>query len=224
LCDRPSPARTPLDETFALQDVANSRSRRPLHFRRFIFQPRLDFLRAEMRKSPPHGDDALGDPIRSRMWAARGGMAQFLKPACLSTFPAPLPKVERLTADAVPPAQLANRENPRLVLTKQRDTLFHRTGLLERHRPISSNRATTLTCHRDLFEKVSAAVAGPAVVTFFTSFRYPVEIEDADCDMLQSVLQQTDQSKGLVLMISSPGGDTLAAERIVNICRAYKPH
>jgi ClpP class serine protease len=40
--------------------------------------------------------------------------------------------------------------------------------------------------------------------------------------MLLSVLQQTPNlSKGLVLMISSPGGDTLAAERVVNICRAY---
>jgi membrane-bound ClpP family serine protease len=61
-----------------------------------------------------------------------------------------------------------------------------------------------------------------AVVTFFTSFTYPVEIDDNDCDMLQSVLQQTrGLSSGLVLMISSPGGDTLAAERFVNICRAY---
>src|SRR5262245_46143724 len=118
-------------------------------------QPRLDLLRAEMRKSPPHGNDTLGDPIRGRVWAARGGMAQVLKPACLSAFTTPLPNVERLTADAVPPAQLANRENARLVVTKQRDTLFHRTGLLERHRPISSNRATTLTCQESTRAKLS---------------------------------------------------------------------
>src|SRR5215471_4739073 len=51
-----------------------------------------------------------------------------------SPLPAPLPNVERLTANALPPAQLADRENARLVLPQQRDTLFHRTGLLERHR------------------------------------------------------------------------------------------
>src|SRR5262249_21374074 len=76
-------------------------------------------------------------------------------PARLSALPAPLPNVERLTADAVPPAQIANRENARLIVPKQRDTLFHRTGLLERHRPTSSNRATTLTCQESTRSKLS---------------------------------------------------------------------
>ena len=30
-----------------------------------------------------------------------------------------------------------------------------------------------------------------------------------------------DLSKGLALIISSPGGDGLAAERIINVCRHY---
>src|SRR5262249_30579498 len=76
-------------------------------------------------------------------------------PARLSALPAPLPNVERLTADAVPPAQIANRENARLIVPKQRDTLFHRTGLLEGHRPTSSNRATTLTCQESTRSKLS---------------------------------------------------------------------
>ncbi|GCC10855.1 serine dehydrogenase proteinase [archaeon] len=46
-------------------------------------------------------------------------------------------------------------------------------------------------------------------------------IEDADADMLEGVLQKMDLSSGLVLLISSPGGDGLAAERIINICRSY---
>jgi ClpP class serine protease len=86
---------------------------------------------------------------------------------------------------------------------------------------VIDERLQTPASRRDLFKKVSAAMSGRAVVTFFTSSRYPVEIDDEDCDMLQSVLQQTDLAKGLVLMVSSLGGDTLAAERIVNICRAY---
>lgn len=59
------------------------------------------------------------------------------------------------------------------------------------------------------------------VASFFTSFRFPVMIEDADADMLEGVLQKMDLSSGLVLFISSPGGDGLAAERIINVCRSY---
>jgi len=62
---------------------------------------------------------------------------------------------------------------------------------------------------------------GRPLVSFFTSFSQPVAIEDADADMLEGVLQKLDLSNGLALMISSPGGDGLAAERIVNVLRAY---
>jgi len=87
---------------------------------------------------------------------------------------------------------------------------------------VLDERFQTPASRRSLFKKISSAMKDRAVVTFFASFTYPVEIDDNDCDMLQSVLQQTPGlSSGLVLMISSPGGDTLAAERLVNICRAY---
>ena len=60
------------------------------------------------------------------------------------------------------------------------------------------------------------------LVSFFTSFRYPVAISDTDADMVEDVLRSTlRESDELVLMINSPGGDPLAAERIVNICRSY---
>jgi len=59
------------------------------------------------------------------------------------------------------------------------------------------------------------------VVTFFTSFRYPVAIEDGDADMLEGVLRKLDLGNGIALVINSPGGDGLAAERIVNVCRSY---
>jgi len=39
--------------------------------------------------------------------------------------------------------------------------------------------------------------------------------------ILEGILQKTDLSNGLALLISSPGGDGLSAERIINICRSY---
>lgn len=62
---------------------------------------------------------------------------------------------------------------------------------------------------------------GVPIISFFTSFRYPVMLEDSDADMLEGVLQKSDLSKGFALLLSSPGGIGLAAERIINICRSY---
>lgn len=72
---------------------------------------------------------------------------------------------------------------------------------------------------RRLYARLETMLGRP-VVAYFTSFRFPVMIEDTDADMLAGVLQKLDLSKGLALMISSPGGDILAAERIVNVCRS----
>ena len=62
---------------------------------------------------------------------------------------------------------------------------------------------------------------GEPIISYFTSFLYPVMIEDSDADMLEGVLQKSDLSNGFALFLSSPGGDGLAAERIINICRSY---
>jgi len=60
------------------------------------------------------------------------------------------------------------------------------------------------------------------VVAFFTFFTFPVLIADQDADMLEEVLVNTSMDdKKLVLILNSPGGDALAAERIINICRTY---
>jgi len=71
-----------------------------------------------------------------------------------------------------------------------------------------------------LFKKIERLLKLP-LVAFYTSFRYPVAIEDSDAEMLENVLQATDTKNGFALMISSPGGDGLAAERIANVCRCY---
>ena len=73
---------------------------------------------------------------------------------------------------------------------------------------------------RRIFVELEKELKRP-VVSFFTSFRFPVMIENTDSDMLEGVLQKMDLSQGLILFISSPGGDGLAAERIINVCRSY---
>lgn len=62
---------------------------------------------------------------------------------------------------------------------------------------------------------------GRPVVSYFTSFVHPVMIDDADAEMIEGLLQQIDLSKGLALLINSPGGIGISAERILNICRNY---
>ena len=59
------------------------------------------------------------------------------------------------------------------------------------------------------------------IISFFTSFRFPVMIEDADADILEGLLQKTDLSNGLAVVVSSPGGFGITAERIINIFRNY---
>lgn len=73
---------------------------------------------------------------------------------------------------------------------------------------------------KSLFIKLEKAI-DRAVLSFFTSFQYPVSIEDSDAEILEGILQKMDLSNGLALFLSSPGGDGLAAERIINICRNY---
>jgi len=70
------------------------------------------------------------------------------------------------------------------------------------------------------FKKIEELLGRP-VVTFSTSFVYPVSIEDNDVEMLEGALRMLDLSKGLALMVSSPGGDGEAAERIIRICRSH---
>jgi len=73
---------------------------------------------------------------------------------------------------------------------------------------------------KGIFIELENALKRP-VVSYFTSFVYPVMIEDKDAEMLESILQTMDLSDGLTLFISSPGGLGVAAERIINICRSY---
>jgi hypothetical protein len=75
-----------------------------------------------------------------------------------------------------------------------------------------------------LYEKLEEQLDGKyAVVSFFTMFGHPrVLLQNADADMLEEVLQNYDMGgRKLALVLNCPGGDGLAAERIITICRSF---
>ena len=94
------------------------------------------------------------------------------------------------------------------------------------HVPLSSSvfgqviteREQSHQSRQPLLTRIENSLRCP-VVTFFTSFRYPAVIQDEDADILEDIFRSADLSRGLALIISSPGGSGLAAERIVNLCR-----
>ena len=73
---------------------------------------------------------------------------------------------------------------------------------------------------KHLYQQIQKLVDKP-IISYFTSFRHPVMIDDSDADVIEGLLQKCDLSNGFYLLLSSPGGDGLAAERIINICRSY---
>ena len=70
------------------------------------------------------------------------------------------------------------------------------------------------------YEKLEETLGLP-ILCYFTSFRYPVAIDDNDVVMFEDILQKMDLTNGVALLINSPGGDGEAAERIVKICRSF---
>jgi len=85
---------------------------------------------------------------------------------------------------------------------------------------VISERAQDHKTRKRLFLELEAELGRP-VVTLFTSFNLPVGLEDTDVDMIAGVLQKLDLSKGLAVVISSPGGDGLSSERMINVCRGF---
>lgn len=85
---------------------------------------------------------------------------------------------------------------------------------------IAEERGQAHPLRKKLYEDLETRLGKP-VVAFFTSFVYPISIEDSDANMLEEVLQRLDLSLGLVVLVNSPGGSALAAERMINIFRSY---
>lgn len=74
---------------------------------------------------------------------------------------------------------------------------------------------------KELLEKISELRDGRCVVSFFISFYSQAPLAQVDADMIEEVLCSSDTSKGVTLLLDAPGGDGLAAERIIQLCRKY---
>lgn len=85
---------------------------------------------------------------------------------------------------------------------------------------VLDERSQGHSSRKNIYEKLEELLGIP-VIAYFTSFQYPVMIDNGDADLLEDVLHGSDLSKGFALIINSPGGDGLAAERIINICRSH---
>ncbi len=85
---------------------------------------------------------------------------------------------------------------------------------------VLAEESQTAPTRQPLIREASELLGRPLLV-FATSFSQPVMIDDSDVDLIEGMLQAMELSAGLAILISSPGGNAIAAERIVNICRSY---
>lgn len=74
---------------------------------------------------------------------------------------------------------------------------------------------------RHLLKKIRELRGGRAVISFFISFYSRSPLAQEDADMIEELVGNVDASKGLTLILDAPGGDGLAAERIIQVCRKY---
>jgi len=75
---------------------------------------------------------------------------------------------------------------------------------------------------KELIQKLQESLGG-MVILYFTAFSDErVIISDTDAEMIENILSvEHEKGSKIFLVLNSPGGLPLAAERIVNICRAY---
>jgi len=73
---------------------------------------------------------------------------------------------------------------------------------------------------KNLIKKLEKEIQRP-VISLFTSFSHPVVLDDEDANIFETLLQTMDLKNGFALLLNSPGGKGLAAERIIQLGRKY---
>lgn len=74
---------------------------------------------------------------------------------------------------------------------------------------------------RDLIAKVEKRLRGKVIMYFTSFYDENAMITDKDAEMLENMLSTEHDGGRIFLILNSAGGLGLAAERIVNVCRAY---
>lgn len=74
---------------------------------------------------------------------------------------------------------------------------------------------------KPLLQKIKQIRDKRLVVSFFISFQSQSPLGQYDADMIEEVLVNSDTSNGITLILDAPGGDGLAAERIIQLCKNY---
>jgi hypothetical protein len=74
---------------------------------------------------------------------------------------------------------------------------------------------------KPLLEKIKQSRDNRLVISFFISFKSRTPLDSGDADMIEEVLMDSDCSNGVTLILNAPGGDGLAAERIIQVCKKY---
>jgi len=72
-----------------------------------------------------------------------------------------------------------------------------------------------------LIKEIQDLREGRLLISFFISFHSRSPLGPEDANMIEEVLVNSDTSQGVTLLLDAPGGDALAAERIINLCRKY---
>ena len=74
---------------------------------------------------------------------------------------------------------------------------------------------------KDLIAKIEKKLKAKVIV-YFTSFnKEEAMVSDNDAEMIENILSVEHSGGKVILILNCAGGSGLAAERIVNVCRAY---
>jgi hypothetical protein len=74
---------------------------------------------------------------------------------------------------------------------------------------------------KNIIGKIEGEIGGKVIVYFTSFYEENVMIDDKDAEMIENILSVEHKGGKVTLILSSAGGLGLAAERIVNVCRAY---
>lgn len=86
---------------------------------------------------------------------------------------------------------------------------------------VSQEVAQAWELRKGLIEKIEKRLRGEVIVHFTSFATEEAMISNNDAEMIENMLSVEHSSGKIILILNSPGGSGLAAERIVNVCRAY---